>query len=59
MFTTCLLVVPGRRIPEVEEIKNASVTLFIVEEIAVLNVRVSSLLPIDGISAVNLFVELI
>ena len=48
---------PGRRIPEVEEIKDCHVRFLIVEEIAVLNVRVRSLLPIDGVCAIDLAVK--
>ena len=57
IFTTFLLERPGRRIPEVEEIHDARVRLLIVEEIAVLNVWVRSLLPIHGVCAIDLAVK--
>ena len=57
MFATFLLEGPGRRIPEVEDMSDGHV--IIVEEIAVLNVRVRPFLPIDGVRVVDLAVELL
>ena len=55
LFTARLLEAPCRRIPEVKEIKNARIVLFMVEEVAILNSRERPLLPIDGSClAVNL-----
>ena len=57
MFAASLLEGPGRLVPEVKEIKDSHVRFLIVEEIAVLNVRVRSLLPIDGVCAIDLAVK--